>query len=352
MNSKDLKGVFFVEILKKLIKLDAQIGIIAPQWGDAEKFEWDASDYTFKLKRKFLSERQPFLSKLITLTMFYLKVLWIIVKIRGELKDYQTVVFCFGFPSGLISLTFKNKRYRKIIWWMGTDYFLLEKFNKFYLWLLGSKLQHASAGLYIKNGLSKFAPRDVLHLPIDGIVISHQPIKKVLVGKKTINLLAVGRLEPIKQFDELIHSFKQLDNKKYKLTIIGDGSERSKLIKMIGNATNIDLVGALPRKKTLFRMKNCDFLIITSKTEGLPTVFFEALSYGKQCICTNVGDVGIWCKKHSEVGAVIDEISPTQIMNGIEKLQRVEKLKLQQAVDLILQDYNYDKTIKAILNAK
>lgn len=352
MNSNDLKGVFFVKILKELIELGAQIGIMAPQWGDAEKFEWDASNYTFRFKRKFFSERQSVLTKLITLILFYSKILWILLKKRDELKDYQTVVFCFGFPAGLISLAFTNKRYRKIIWWQGTDYFLLKKIIKFYLWVLGPNLRHSSAGLYIKKGLSKFTTSDVLHLPIDGIVINDQPFKKVLGGRKTINLLAVGRLEPIKQFEKLIQSFKQLNNKKYTLTIIGDGSERSSLIKMIQNTTNIDIVGALPRNKTLSRMKNCDFLIITSKTEGLPTVFFEALSFGKQCICTNVGDVGIWCEKYSEVGAIMDEISSAQIMNGIEKLQQVEKLKFKYRADIILQEYHPDKTIKAFLNAK
>ena len=61
----------------------------------------------------------------------------------------------------------------------------------------------------------------------------------------------ISRLESEKNIDHVIDAFNKISKKLY---IIGDGSERSKLIKMIGNATNIDLVGALPRKKTLFRM--------------------------------------------------------------------------------------------------
>jgi len=57
-------------------------------------------------------------------------------------------------------------------------------------------------------------------------------------------------------------------------------------------------------------------------------------------------------EKYSEVGAIMDEISSAQIMNGIEKLQQVEKLKFKYRADIILQEYHPDKTIKAFLNAK
>ena len=352
MNQNDLRGVFFTKIVNELIEAGQFVGIIAPQWQNAEPFNWSARNYTFVLNRKLLSERQSFLSRILTLSIFYTKLLYIFIRNRHDLNEYETIVFCFGFPAGLFSLFTKKKLIRKIIWWQGTDYYCLKGFIKFYLLLLGRSVQHASAGIHIKKFLNNYSHKKVLHLPIDAGINNHQLRAELLEVSEVKNLLAVGRLEPVKQFDKLIESFQELDSKKYTLTIVGDGSERDYLKGIAAENNNIFFTGALSRDKTLSKMRGCDFLMVTSKTEGLPTVFFEGLSCGKQCIGTNVGDLGFLCKKYIEVGFIMDGISSSQISKGIAELEQVDGAKLKKVADHILQKYHIKQTIEILTDAK
>ncbi len=104
-----------------------------------------------------------------------------------------------------------------------------------------------------------------------------------------INFLFVGRLDDSsKHFDLLIDSFKTASDrsKKICLTLIGDGPDRFKIQKRIAEE-KIEGIRLLGEKENPYPfIKNCDCLIMTSKYEGYPVIYTEALVLNKMFITT------------------------------------------------------------------
>ncbi len=106
---------------------------------------------------------------------------------------------------------------------------------------------------------------------------------------KLIDLLGVGSLIPLKQFDifiELIHELKQ-DYPNINAAICGNGPERrhlQSLIKKFSLKKNITLLGELPHREVLRLMLQSKILLHPSCYEGFSTVCLEALYAGNKVI--------------------------------------------------------------------
>jgi glycosyltransferase involved in cell wall biosynthesis len=107
--------------------------------------------------------------------------------------------------------------------------------------------------------------------------------------KKDIDILAVGSLIPLKQYDILITILAGI--KKHIPTIrallIGEGPERTaieNLIKESGLQSNILLTGELPYDKVLEHMERTKVFLHPSSYEGFSGVCMEALSKGAHVI--------------------------------------------------------------------
>ena len=85
-------------------------------------------------------------------------------------------------------------------------------------------------------------------------------------------LIAIGRLEPQKDFLLLINSISYL-NDEYHLFIIGDGSLRDQLEDRIDTLNlnhKVTLLGA--RNNVIRYLKHCDIFVLSSIYEGFPNV--------------------------------------------------------------------------------
>jgi len=101
--------------------------------------------------------------------------------------------------------------------------------------------------------------------------------------------IAVGRLDPVKGFDQLIEAWREID---LRLEIIGEGSERPHLEKLIKSHNLEDKVILLGYQKDIFPfLKESDFVIVSSIKEGGPLIVAEALLENKPVVATNVGMV-------------------------------------------------------------
>lgn len=111
---------------------------------------------------------------------------------------------------------------------------------------------------------------------------------------KTIRLLFVGRLVKSKGIYELIATAKLLkdNNIPFKLTLVGDGSEReeiSDLVTVQELGEQVQILGALPFEQTLKEYHNHDIFINPSYTEGFGLTVLEALANNLIVIATNTG---------------------------------------------------------------
>jgi glycosyltransferase involved in cell wall biosynthesis len=118
--------------------------------------------------------------------------------------------------------------------------------------------------------------------------LSNQKINFSFFKKKTLNLINIGRL--VDQKDQLttLKAVKILNEKnkiKFKLLIIGNGINKSSLIKFIIKNKIKKYVRILNFRKNPYPyIKKADVLILSSVYEGLPNVLLEALTLKKLVI--------------------------------------------------------------------
>lgn len=106
---------------------------------------------------------------------------------------------------------------------------------------------------------------------------------------RDIDLLGVGALIPLKQFDILVNLTQMLKEQypSIQVVICGKGEEKDNLLALIarqGLETNIRLTGALPREEVLQLMQRAKLLVHPSSYEGFSTVCLEALYAGASVI--------------------------------------------------------------------
>jgi glycosyltransferase involved in cell wall biosynthesis len=100
-----------------------------------------------------------------------------------------------------------------------------------------------------------------------------------------VKWLFVGRNETRKGLQDLIVVFKQINNIKVTLCVVGPLSEAEKV-----PVQGIDYLGPIYSEAQLKKVYDThDVLICPSKAEGMPTVILEAMSRGLAVVATNVG---------------------------------------------------------------
>lgn len=109
-------------------------------------------------------------------------------------------------------------------------------------------------------------------------------------------IISIGRLEEVKDFKSLIMSFSEIskNHDDLVLKIIGDGSQREELKKLIefhNLQGKVVLTGKLNEKQINDELLKSDVFTLTSKSESFSLVLCEAMNYGVPCIAFDV-DVG------------------------------------------------------------
>ena len=148
--------------------------------------------------------------------------------------------------------------------------------------------------------------------------------------KKEFCFIAVGRLEPQKNYPLLIEGVRQLVSLGYgvKLNILGEGSERASLTRLIfkHNLENhVFLRGKVSNPYPWIRVSDC--LVLTSKYEGFGLVLVEAMAletlvlssnceYGPEEI-TNNGEHGVLFSNGNQ-SSLVKEMLRTLDLNGVE----------------------------------
>jgi glycosyltransferase involved in cell wall biosynthesis len=134
-------------------------------------------------------------------------------------------------------------------------------------------------------------PFDRIHAIPNGVAVPEslglQP------NNGAIQFLSFGRLDPEKAIDQMIHAFAALQcDAPVLLTILGDGQCREELIALarrLGQLERIIFPGAVD-DVTPF-LKQADFYLSTSLSEGMSNALLEAMSFGVPPIVSKVSGV-------------------------------------------------------------
>lgn len=103
-------------------------------------------------------------------------------------------------------------------------------------------------------------------------------------------ILSIGRVDYQKGYDLLVEVFSRfcLDNKDWKLRIIGDGPLRETINSIMADKGLTERVSIIPSSNTIVEeYLNASVYLMTSRTEGLPMVLLEAQACGLPIVSFN-----------------------------------------------------------------
>ena len=103
-----------------------------------------------------------------------------------------------------------------------------------------------------------------------------------------------GRLDPIKNFDLLLHIFSSCvrKNPHVRLLIVGDGPEKQRLETLCHDKGIQDsVVFTGQQENVLPYLRAMDVFLLTSLREQMPMTILEAMAVGVPVIATRVGEI-------------------------------------------------------------
>jgi glycosyltransferase involved in cell wall biosynthesis len=211
-------------------------------------------------------------------------LLWIRVWRRlREINRQQPLFGVLSFWCGECALVGKrfSDRYgvKHFTWISGMD---ARKQNKLVNWIKPAENELIAMSIFLQKEFEKnhfVKPQHVIPIGIDPSEYSEMPLNK------DIDILGVGTLNPFKQYDVFINIIKELSASfpKIKAVICGEGTERAKLERMIGELgleNNITMTGLIPHTDVLKWMQRSKVFLHPSSYEGFGSVCLEALFAG------------------------------------------------------------------------
>jgi len=227
------------------------------------------------------------------------------------------------------------------------NYTKLKNYQKRLLFLFIRLLyRHADAIIAVCEGVK----RDLVEyfgVPIDKVTVIHnpidieqihrlaaEPVMDILDDNKNYYLIvAVGRLAKVKGFDILIQAvarlIKELD---VRLIIIGDGEERSNLLRLTKELRVDGVVCFLGWQSNPWKyMARADVFVLSSLVEGFPNVIGEAMALGLPVLATNCSPGVRELLEDGKSGLLVPAGDPEALAEGIARVLSDEGLRQELA---------------------
>jgi len=179
----------------------------------------------------------------------------------------------------------------------------------------------------------------------DNYLTDYTPINietKFVKDSDEINILFFARVEKYKGIFEALETYTLLSEKykNIKLTIIGDGKEKNKVLEISqkNNLKKIVFKGFLTGHSKYNALKDGDILLFPSYSEGMPNSVLEAMACGLLIVTRNVGGVDDFFE-NEKMGFSTESKDPNVFVDLLEKLIRDKKTRLK----ISLYNYNFAK---------
>ena len=206
---------------------------------------------------------------------------------------YCAIAYRTGFCASIVAYSVRAKK--KYCWWHNGHVVFTKSTirNTAKIW------NHYSGIVAVSYGCKR---KLVQHFPklADKIYVMYNVLNGPLIHKKSdpqpeeyasslFNIVSVGRLSPIKHFDNIVYVASALSQRVsgFKWFIIGDGPEKDNLrtlIEMEGLSDRVILLGK--RINPYPYIKYADFLVHTSYYEAHCTTILEAMALKTPCVVT------------------------------------------------------------------
>ena len=324
-NIHEIPGNFLYDFCLYLRKHrpELKISILVPKYSDSapnQKYLRKVADkfYQYSWKGSESPRRLAEYSFKNFKDLFYIKdLLSSGKKVLGDIlenNNFDHVLACWTVPSAFIAYKVCKKYGTPYsVWSLGSDVNIYG--NKFFLKSIQKKVLNSAEysfvnnykfvkDLYLKTGkVSQF-------LATNRIICSKNEIENNFKFRKKYRYVFVGRLEKVKGPHLLIDSFLKLQKSNWELQIVGDGSLRNELESRVAD-NNLDrkikFYGFQDKEFIKQVLLTSDYLVISSFSEGMPVVFWEAMQCGVPVLSTPVGDIPFYINKYN-VGRVTEKV--------------------------------------------
>ena len=131
----------------------------------------------------------------------------------------------------------------------------------------------------------------------------------------------VGRLIRVKGADVLLRALASLEDRSWRVVLVGDGGERTMLAELAaaeGLTDRVTFAGHLDEATHLYPA--FDAYVLSSRTEGTPIALFEAMAARVPIIATTVGGVGDVVRTAEAL--LIEPESPDAMAGAISAVRR------------------------------
>jgi glycosyltransferase involved in cell wall biosynthesis len=187
---------------------------------------------------------------------------------------------------------------------------------------------------YIRRDLLGLCPNaDPGRLPVihGGIDINrYRPVSAA--NRERLTIVSVGRLVEHKGFRHLVRACALLKGRglRYVCRIIGDGTQRAELERLIGEADLgdcVELAGAMPQEAVLAALRGADLFVLACTVEengmrdGIPNALAEAMAMELPVVSTRMSGIPELVKDGA--GILVDPEDPEALANAIEDLARL-----------------------------
>lgn len=162
--------------------------------------------------------------------------------------------------------------------------------------------------------------------------------------------LAIGRLEPQKDFETLLQAAAHLAlaGEVFDLRIIGEGSERMKLkrlVRKLNLKNHVAFLGQCDRSIVRDELQRCDALVMSSLHENQPVSIIESLACGKPVIST--AWKGASEMVTSEVGFISPLGDPKALAQNMEQVRKAS-IPNEQVRGYFNRKYSCAKAVDAL----
>lgn len=165
-------------------------------------------------------------------------------------------------------------------------------------------------------------------------------------------ILFLARIVPEKGLHYLIEAFKQINTDK-KLVIAGGASHTNDYLEKIRNMANEDnriiMTGFVQGEELEELYSNCYLYCLPSDVEGMPISLLEAMSYGCNCLVSNIEENTQVCGKY---GYTFKKSNAEDLKNKLKQFLEDEEIDLDVKAKIskyILDKYNWDSNVNQLL---
>jgi D-inositol-3-phosphate glycosyltransferase len=170
-------------------------------------------------------------------------------------------------------------------------------------------------------------------------------------------LLFVGRIQPIKGLDLLLHALTQLPNgRSMRLVVSGKADKTDEMVRLnslvskLGIEKKVEFVGIVEHKKMPLYYNAADICVIPSYHESFGLVAVESLASGTPVVASRVGGLATTVKD-GETGYLMDERSAESIAMHLCLLMSENEIResMARAARPSVMKYNWANITRMIL---